>query len=97
MKRLISQHVSKGERPPALAIVRVGDDPASLLYVRTKLQTAARVGMNDIQYHIPSLKASEEVVLDTIEQLNKDGTVDGIILQLPLPRGLNKSMFIVYG
>lgn len=77
-------------RRPALAVVRVGDDAASEIYVRSKLRAAARLGIEDKEYHISGTRATQETVADTIGHLNADPYVDGIILQLPLPKHLNK-------
>jgi methylenetetrahydrofolate dehydrogenase (NADP+)/methenyltetrahydrofolate cyclohydrolase len=71
-------------RPPCLAIVLVGEDPASHVYVRNKLRTAQESGMNIIHEALPDT-ASLEQVLDLVGRFNSDDSVDGILVQSPLP------------
>ncbi|MFQ3585733.1 MAG: bifunctional methylenetetrahydrofolate dehydrogenase/methenyltetrahydrofolate cyclohydrolase FolD [Cyanobacteriota bacterium] len=73
-------------RPPGLAVLRVGEDPASAAYVRGKERACERVGMASFGQHF-SAEASPSQLLDTILQLNQDERVDGILVQLPLPPG----------
>lgn len=74
-------------RPPALAIVLVGDDPASEVYVRNKLKTAEDAGMG---VHLERLPGSSTLaaVLAVVDKYNKDSKFDGILVQSPLPKGL---------
>jgi methylenetetrahydrofolate dehydrogenase (NADP+)/methenyltetrahydrofolate cyclohydrolase len=74
-------------RPPALAIVLVGDDPASEVYVRNKLKTAEDAGMGVRFERLPS-STSLAAVLGVVERFNKDAAVDGILVQSPLPKAL---------
>ena len=76
-------------RPPGLAVLRVGDDPASAVYVANKEKACARIGVASFGDHLPA-DASPEDVLGTIRALNGDPRVDGILLQLPLPAGLDE-------
>ena len=76
-------------RPPGLAVLRVGDDPASGVYVANKEKACTRVGITNHGAHLPANTPAAEV-LQTIERLNADPTVDGILLQLPLPAGLDE-------
>ena len=71
-------------RGPALAVVLVGEDPASQIYVRNKKKACETVGMISKIFTFPAT-ASQEEVLTLIERLNKDPEIDGILLQLPLP------------
>ncbi|MBC6417367.1 MAG: bifunctional methylenetetrahydrofolate dehydrogenase/methenyltetrahydrofolate cyclohydrolase FolD [Prochloron sp. SP5CPC1] len=75
-------------RPPGLAVIRVGDDSASAVYVRNKERACARVGINSQVRHFPAT-TSEAEVQRAIAYLNADETVDGILLQLPVPDHLN--------
>ena len=81
-------HAEAG-RPPGLAVLRVGDDPASAVYVANKEKACARIGVDSFGDHLPA-DTSPEDVLRTIRALNDDPRVDGILLQLPLPAGLDE-------
>src|SRR5688572_3952679 len=74
-------------RPPALAIVLVGDDPASEVYVRNKLKTAEDAGLGVKLERLPS-STSLSAVLGVVDRLNKDSNYDGILVQSPLPKAL---------
>ena len=78
---------------PTLAVVLVGDDPASQVYVRSKIKQTEECGMRSVHEVLPA-SASQEDVETTIERLNADPNVDGILLQLPLPKGLNEAAAI---
>ncbi|ANV97436.1 bifunctional methylenetetrahydrofolate dehydrogenase/methenyltetrahydrofolate cyclohydrolase [Helicobacter enhydrae] len=69
---------------PTLAVILVGDDPASSAYVRMKSQACERVGINSLTFAMPA-STSEQILLSKIEELNADSKVDGILVQLPLP------------
>lgn len=69
---------------PGLAVILVGNNPASAVYVRNKHKACAEVGMNSIQIYMPE-DTSEQELLSKIEELNSDQTVHGILVQLPLP------------
>ncbi|MGQ9837549.1 MAG: bifunctional methylenetetrahydrofolate dehydrogenase/methenyltetrahydrofolate cyclohydrolase FolD [Cyanobacteriota bacterium] len=73
-------------RPPGLAVLRVGEDPASAAYVRGKERACERVGIVSFGQHFPT-DSSPSQLLETILQLNQDERVDGILVQLPLPPG----------
>lgn len=75
---------ASGARLPTLAVVLVGDDPGSEVYVRGKRQACDAVGMRSLFHHLPAA-TSEAALLDLIAGLNADATVDGILVQLPLP------------
>ncbi|MEC8442483.1 MAG: bifunctional methylenetetrahydrofolate dehydrogenase/methenyltetrahydrofolate cyclohydrolase FolD [Cyanobacteriota bacterium] len=81
-------HTTAG-RPPGLAVLRVGDDPASAVYVANKEKACARIGVSSFGDHLPA-DTSPKDVLRTIRALNDDPRVDGILLQLPLPAGLDE-------
>jgi methylenetetrahydrofolate dehydrogenase (NADP+)/methenyltetrahydrofolate cyclohydrolase len=71
-------------RPPGLAVILVGDDLASTTYVRNKGKACEEVGIKSVQIHRPATTSREEL-LDILHGLNKDETVDGVLVQLPLP------------
>ncbi|MDO9525268.1 MAG: bifunctional methylenetetrahydrofolate dehydrogenase/methenyltetrahydrofolate cyclohydrolase FolD [Gemmobacter sp.] len=78
---------------PGLAVVLVGEDPASQVYVRNKGQQTAEVGMNSFEHKLPA-DTSEADLLAVIDALNADPAVHGILVQLPLPAHLNSDMVI---
>jgi len=80
--------VTQGKRPPHLTVVLVGDDPASLSYIKGKQRACERVGFRSSEEHLPDTASMEEL-LSLIERLNLDDGVDGILVQLPLPKGLS--------
>ncbi len=78
---------------PGLAVVQVGDDPASAVYVRTKDRAAKAAGISARTINLPA-STSQADLLGTIETLNRDDSVDGILVQLPLPPGLSAQCVI---
>jgi len=87
----VAAQVAAGHRPPCLAVVLVGDDPASLSYIKGKRRACERAGMASREHDLPA-HASEEDVLDLVAALNRDPHVDGILVQLPLPKPLRASV-----
>ena len=87
-KAKVAGMVAGGGRAPALAVLLVGDDPASQVYVRNKIAACARVGITSIERRLTA-DVSQGEVNDLIDSLGADPNVDGILLQLPLPSGLN--------
>jgi methylenetetrahydrofolate dehydrogenase (NADP+)/methenyltetrahydrofolate cyclohydrolase len=75
-------------RPPGLAVLMVGDNPASAAYVRNKERACAKVGIASLGKHFPS-ETSQEELESAIVDLNEDDRVDGILVQLPLPKHLD--------
>jgi len=76
--------VAAGHRPPCLAVVLVGDDPASASYIKGKQRACGRIGMESVE-HLLSEDTPQGALLDLIDQLNADDAIDGILVQLPLP------------
>lgn len=74
---------------PGLTVVRVGEDPASKVYVGNKVKTSAELGIVSEQIHLPENTTHEEV-LDVVRELNERDDVDGILVQLPLPKQINE-------
>ena len=84
---------AKYGRKPSLAVIIVGENPASQVYVRNKVKAAAYVGMDSRQVTLPE-SVSEEELLNVIDGLNRDDAVDGILVQLPLPKHINEKNVI---
>ena len=80
-------------RKPALAMVLVGENPASAVYVRNKLARTATAGMRSIEHRLPA-ETSEEALLALIAALNADDDVDGILVQLPLPKRIAEAKIL---
>ncbi|MBS7661816.1 bifunctional methylenetetrahydrofolate dehydrogenase/methenyltetrahydrofolate cyclohydrolase FolD [Pseudomonas lalucatii] len=80
-------------RQPGLAVVLVGNDPASQVYVRTKMRQAAEVGIASFP-HLLDANTGEAELLALIDSLNHDDSVDGILVQLPLPAGISEAAVI---
>jgi len=75
---------------PGLAVVRVGEDPASAVYVASKVKTSEELGIVSRHYHLPP-ETSHTEVLELVQKLNADNDIDGILVQLPLPNQINES------
>ena len=86
---VVDAHSKTVGQPPGLAVLRVGDDPASAVYVANKEKACARVGIASYGEHLAADTPADQV-LSTIQSLNADPRVDGILLQLPLPKGLDE-------
>ncbi|MCP2636042.1 bifunctional methylenetetrahydrofolate dehydrogenase/methenyltetrahydrofolate cyclohydrolase FolD [Microbacterium sp. HD4P20] len=78
---------------PGLATILIGNDPASEVYVRNKRRLATEAGLVDVHHHL-SADVAEETVAQLIDDLNADVNVSGILLQLPLPKGLDRAGLI---
>jgi len=86
--REVRARVDRGGRTPGLATILVGDDPASAIYVANKRKACAEVGIADHHRHLPATAGQDEIAA-VIEQCNADPEVSGILLQLPVPEGLD--------
>jgi methylenetetrahydrofolate dehydrogenase (NADP+)/methenyltetrahydrofolate cyclohydrolase len=84
IKQQVQQRLQQGHRAPGLAVVLVGENPASQVYVRNKQKACETVGFHSELYQLPA-DTSQEQLLDLIEQLNRREVIDGILVQLPLP------------
>lgn len=89
----LKQTIAVFPSAPQLAIILVGNDEPSLIYVRNKQKAAAKIGLLSQLYHLDE-NISETELLKIIQQLNEDNTVNGIIVQLPLPKHLNTNRII---
>ncbi|MGH8400477.1 MAG: bifunctional methylenetetrahydrofolate dehydrogenase/methenyltetrahydrofolate cyclohydrolase FolD [Gammaproteobacteria bacterium] len=97
MRRSMTQRVKKrhadGLRAPGLAVVLVGNDPASEVYVRNKRRGCAEVGIESYAFDLPAT-TSQATLLKLIDDLNADSKVDGILVQLPLPSHIDTSIVV---
>lgn len=89
----IKQHTHQGKRAPGLAVILVGADPASQVYVASKRKSCEEIGMYSKSYDLPE-NTSEETLLTLIDELNNDPSIDGILVQLPLPAHINSTSVI---
>ena len=84
----------KYNRAPGLAVIIVGEDPASQVYVRNKKRGCEEVGFYSVGYELPESTTQEELV-SLVEKLNNDDKIDGILVQLPLPKHLNETEILL--
>lgn len=89
----VSEMKGQGKVAPKLAVVLVGDDPGSQIYVRNKEKACAEAGISsEVRRIPPSIKEKE--LIDIIRQLNSDRSINGILVQLPLPKGIDSARII---
>ncbi len=93
MANAIKHIQEKHQFTPGLAVVIVGEDPASKVYVNSKAKRAREIGMNSFKHRLPE-DTSEQDLLMLIEKLNNDASVHGILVQLPLPKHINEHKVI---
>lgn len=93
IKQRIDSRLQNGKRPPGLAVILIGADPASAIYVRNKRLACEKVGIHSVAYDLPASTTQAEL-LALIEQLNADSTIDGILVQAPLPAHISDAMVI---
>ena len=84
----VQQRLAQGKRAPGLAVVLVGENPASQIYVASKRRSCEEVGFISRSYDLPATTTEGEL-LKLIDQLNNDDEIDGILVQLPLPAGID--------
>ena len=92
-KKRVEEFQSKYNKVPTLAVVLVGEDPASQVYVNTKTKMAKEIGMN-VEDHFLEKTVSEKELLSVVEQLNINENVNGILVQLPLPDHMDSRLII---
>ena len=92
-KKRVEEFQSKYHKVPTLAVVLVGEDPASQVYVNTKTKMAKEIGMN-VEDHFLEKTVSEKELLSVVEQLNINENVNGILVQLPLPDHMDSRLII---
>ena len=93
LRQRVAARVSAGKRPPCLAVVLVGGNPASHIYVNKKRQSCEAIGFRSLAYDLPAESSAQEL-LALIAKLNTDEEVDGILVQLPLPDHIESSLVI---
>lgn len=93
IKTQIETYVEEGKRKPGLAVILVGADPASQVYVGSKRKSCAEIGIESKSYDLPA-ETTEAELLELIETLNQDESVDGILVQLPLPKQIDSTKII---
>lgn len=91
-KEKVAKLKSEG-KSVALAVIQVGEDPASSVYVNNKKKACEYIGAESLSYHLPE-ETSEEELLELIDKLNKDEKVNGILVQLPVPKHINEDLII---
>jgi methylenetetrahydrofolate dehydrogenase (NADP+)/methenyltetrahydrofolate cyclohydrolase len=93
LKNQIEEKLAKGHRQPGLAVILVGNDPASSIYVRNKREACDQVGIQSWHHSLPE-DINDEQLIALIHQLNQDDQVDGILLQLPLPKHIHTNKIL---
>ena len=93
IKQRVDRRLASGKRPPGLAVLKVGNEAASEVYVRHKREACAEAGFISFDYDLP-VDISQEKILSHIDQLNTDPAVDGILVQLPLPKHIDQTIII---
>lgn len=89
----IREKLASGHRRPGLAVILVGDDPASSIYVRNKRESCEQVGIQSFYHALPA-DVEENQLIELIHQLNHDDQIDGILLQLPLPKHIHATKIL---
>jgi methylenetetrahydrofolate dehydrogenase (NADP+)/methenyltetrahydrofolate cyclohydrolase len=93
IKAGVDSRIAAGQRRPGLAVVLVGDNPASQVYVRNKRKSCEEVGFHSESYDLPTATTEDEL-LSLIDRLNGDDNIDGILVQLPLPEQIDEETVI---
>ena len=93
IKDKVQQRIEKSLRAPGLAVILVGSDPASQVYVGSKRKACEEVGFVSRSYDLPP-STSQDDLFQLIDELNNDNEIDGILVQLPLPEGLDANLII---
>ncbi len=93
LKEKVNDFLSKYNHQISLAVVLVGENPASKVYVKNKITATEYVGMKSLSFHLPENVAQEEVE-SLIQSLSSDNSIDGILVQLPLPKHLDENKIL---
>ncbi|HAT8979075.1 TPA: bifunctional methylenetetrahydrofolate dehydrogenase/methenyltetrahydrofolate cyclohydrolase FolD [Legionella pneumophila subsp. pneumophila] len=95
LKQRVLYHVEQEQRAPGLAVVLIGNDPASVIYVSNKRKACEEVGITSHSYDLPA-ETTQEKLIELINELNQSDKIDGILIQLPLPKHINERTIIEY-
>ena len=95
LKKDIKSNINVTKRPPSLAVIRIGEDPASGVYVANKERACSRVGIKSFIFHLKD-SVNQKEVEQLINKLNLDKNVDGMLLQLPIPKTFDEQKLISY-
>ncbi len=93
LKQSIDAAISIGKKAPGLAVILVGEDPASNVYVGSKTRTCEAIGIRSFSHQLPA-ETTEKALLKLIDELNENDDVHGILVQLPLPEHINSDQVI---
>lgn len=93
VKVAVDRMIAAGRRPPGLAVVMVGDNPASAVYVRNKRSACLECGIRSVAIDLPQ-STSEIELLTRIDELNADDGIDGILVQLPVPKHIRQTEIV---
>ena len=93
LKQRVEKRQAQGLRIPGLAVIKIGSDPASEVYVRNKRNACQQVGIISIAHDLP-VETTQEALLSLIDELNMDESIDGILVQLPVPEHINPETII---
>ena len=93
VRERIEARIAQGKRRPGLAVILIGSDPASQVYVSHKRKACAEVGIESRSYDLP-MQTTQYELIDLIDQLNRDPQIDGILVQLPLPPHIDSALII---
>lgn len=93
LKSQVDDRIAQGKRAPSLAVILIGADPASAIYVRNKRLACEKVGIRSISYDLPA-STTEAELFALIDELNADTSIDGILVQAPLPPQIDEKRII---
>ena len=93
IKQRVTTRLEAGKRAPSLAVILVGEDPASAIYVRNKRRACETAGVISVSHDLPA-STTQEALLNLIQKLNDDPAIDGILVQMPTPRHIDSETII---
>ncbi len=93
MKQQVADRIQNGQTVPGLAVIMVGEDPASAVYVKNKRKACEEVGINSFAYDLPASTSQQELI-NLVDELNNNNEVHGILVQLPLPENFDDEVIL---
>ncbi len=93
LRQQLDHYIAQGNQAPGLAVVLIGNDPASAIYVNNKRKACEEVGIKSHSYDLPE-ETTQDELLELIDELNNSDQIDGILIQLPLPSHINEIVII---